>query len=242
MAAPVPAPPRPGAPGHHPGALREAGDLPDARPEAAALPAAPPLPQTGRPTSPDGRPRSTNGRPTSPDGRLTSPNGWRASLSAGWRRVIAAICGSRLLTGRHPGCGTWSRSGSRPVRSPAAGGPPSAATRTTPCPMTRAAGRVSATWPRSAAATIAPSRPAAGSSPSPSRERWYGSPRAAAAMPPGPPFIRYEAGYLGWGGLPSGAAVRNTGVRRLAEFINSPWPHSSAGPWQPRRACSHGRT
>ena len=120
-----------------------------AHPEAAALPAAPPLPRTGRPTSTDGWPTSTNGRPTSPDGRIsrTSPNGWRASLSAGWRRVIAAICGSRLLTGRHPGCGTWSRSGSRPVRSPAAGGPPSAATRTTPCPMTRAAGRVSATWP-----------------------------------------------------------------------------------------------
>ena len=154
MAAPVPAPPRPGAPGHHPGALREAGDLPDAHPEAAALPAAPPLPRTGRPTStdgwptsPDGRPTSTNGRPISPDGRLTSPNGWRASLSAGWRRVIAAICGSRLLTGRHPGCGTWSRSGSRPVRSPAAAGPRSVVTRTTPCLMTRAAGRVSATWP-----------------------------------------------------------------------------------------------
>ena len=105
----------------------------------------------GGPTSTDGRPTSTNGGPPSPDGRLTSPNGWRASLSAGWRQVIAAICGSRLPTGRRPGCATWSRSGSRPVRSPAAAGPPSVVTRTTPCLMTRAAGRVSAIWPPPAA-------------------------------------------------------------------------------------------
>jgi len=48
-----------------------------------------------------------------------------------------------------------------------------------------------------AAATIAPSRPAAGSSPSPSRERWCGSPRAAAAMPPGPRPIQDEPRYPG---------------------------------------------
>jgi hypothetical protein len=117
-----------------PAAAREAEDLPDAQLEAADLPARLPLPRAGcpkstnsrptspagqptlrngRPTSPVGRPTSRNGRPmppngrsTSPDGRRTSRNGWPTWLSAGWRRVIAAICGSRRPTGRRPACGT----------------------------------------------------------------------------------------------------------------------------------------
>jgi hypothetical protein len=39
-------------------------------------------------------------------GRPRSANGWPASLSAGWRRVTAAICGSHAPTGRRPACGT----------------------------------------------------------------------------------------------------------------------------------------
>ena len=64
-----------------------------------AVPAATPTPSAKRRISPPAPPLLRAGRPR-------SANGWPASLSAGWRRVTAAICGSHAPTGRRPACGT----------------------------------------------------------------------------------------------------------------------------------------
>jgi len=92
-----------------------------------------------------------------------------------------------------PRCGTWSGSGSGPVPSPAAGARRPVATRTTPCPMTRAGGRVNATSPRYAGAITGPNRRRAGGSISQSRASWCGRFPTAAATGSSPPPTREMA-------------------------------------------------
>ncbi len=135
--------------------------------------------QRGDPVVPDGHRRRTAAPPGTPAPAAARRPGSRSSPGppgcapgcSCWRPGPAATPARPPATCRRGRCGTWSRSGSGPAPSPAAAAPPPAATWTTPCPTTRAAGPANATSPRSADGTIRPSRHPAGTSTSPSPAR-----------------------------------------------------------------------
>jgi len=76
-----------------------------------------------------------------------------------------------------------------PAQSQARGGPPPAATWTTPSPTTRAAAPASAICRLCAECITGPSRLEAGPWPSPNPESWPGPPRTAAATPSEPYLV-----------------------------------------------------
>ena len=127
------------------------------------------------------------GSPPASPGSATWPSRWTRSRPG---RVITGSRPPGMI--RAASCGTWPRSGTRPVPPPPAGGPPPRPTSSTTSPTRRAAGPVCATAARNADTTTGSSSTPTGKSSRSPPPPSAGPPHPVAAAPPNPPGTRSE--------------------------------------------------